>query len=112
MTTAIHQSICPGLSRSLYLQTLQRGAYGIALAFALTGTTVFANIIGTNPPAQPLTDQRVATLPKKEQGAWKDYLKRSDRQRQVDQEFLRKELRRLGAKQLTIPPEGRGRRWL
>jgi hypothetical protein len=53
-----------------------------------------------------LTAERIATLPKAEQSAWKDYLKRSERQRKADQDFLKKEMRREGIRQIVVPPEG------
>jgi PelA/Pel-15E family pectate lyase len=71
-----------------------------------------ASILSTNPPAEPLTMNRIAGLPASDQPAWKNYLERSDRQRRADQEFLKKELREHDLKQIIIPPEGRTRRWL
>src|SRR5262245_29414576 len=95
------------------LSTCYHSWFGPVLAFIVGSVApVSAAIIGTNPPALPLTADRVATLPKAGQREWKDYLKRSDQQRREDQTFLQKEMRRNGVKQLIIPPEGRGRRWL
>jgi PelA/Pel-15E family pectate lyase len=65
-------------------------------------------IIGTNPPAPPLTLQRIATLPADKQSAWRDYLKNSERQLRADQEFFRKELRIHQIKEVTTPPEAHG----
>ena len=39
---------------------------------------------------------------------WKDYLKRSDRQRKADQAFLQREMHARGITGVTLPPEGRG----
>jgi PelA/Pel-15E family pectate lyase len=66
-----------------------------------------AAIIGTNPPAQPLTQERISALPRAQQSAWKDYLKRSTRQWEADQAFLQTEMRRHGIKQPVVPPSGR-----
>jgi len=62
-----------------------------------------AAIIGTNPPALPLTAQRIAALPEAQRSEWRAYLKRSDRQLATDKNFLRKEERKTGIKQPTIP---------
>ena len=61
-----------------------------------------AAITGTNAPATPLTVERVAPLP-----AWKSYFENSARHRQVDQDFLRAELRAKGLQQSTEPRETR-----
>src|SRR4051812_37895976 len=84
--------------------------------FVLAATTVpdsvlSAAIIGPNPPALPLTAARVAALPSAEQNVWNEYLRRSERQRQADQEFLKEELRHEGVKQLIVPPEGKSKQW-
>ena len=66
-----------------------------------------AAIIGTNPPALPLTAERVAALPAAEQRGWKEYLARSDQQLRIDQAFLQVELRQHQLKETVIPPSGR-----
>jgi PelA/Pel-15E family pectate lyase len=66
-----------------------------------------AAIIGTNPPALSVTEGRIAELHRSERSAWRDYLKRSDRQRSVDQAFLEKEMRRHSLTNITVPAEGR-----
>jgi hypothetical protein len=65
-----------------------------------------AAIIGTNSPTQPLTAGRIAALPRAQQPAWKEYLKRSTRQLRADQTFLQAEMRQHGIKQLGVPPPG------
>ncbi|HUI08123.1 MAG TPA: pectate lyase [Verrucomicrobiae bacterium] len=70
-------------------------------------SVVAAAVIGTNPPAQPLTVERVAALPAKLQPAWKEYWERSERQRRADQDFLQKEMGEHGIKQALVPPSGR-----
>lgn len=62
-------------------------------------TPARANVIGTNVPALPLTAERVANLP-----AWQDYLNRSARQRQADQDFLRAEMKAHKVTQAIEPP--------
>jgi PelA/Pel-15E family pectate lyase len=65
-----------------------------------------ASTIGTNPPVEPLTRERVAQLPAKERSAWLDYLERSKRQRQADKDSLQAELKRAGMEKPTEPPHG------
>jgi hypothetical protein len=43
-----------------------------------------AAIIGTNPPAMPLTTARIAALPLEQQAIWMAYLERSTRQLAAD----------------------------
>lgn len=69
------------------------------LALALS-SSVFGAQIGTIPPAQPLTAERVAALPVAERGAWADYLARSDAQRAADRAALAAERRGLA----RLPP--------
>ena len=60
-------------------------ALWLALAFGCRlGLT--AAIVGTNPPAPPLTAERIASLPTAERGAWTKYLQQSEQQRQADQQ--------------------------
>jgi PelA/Pel-15E family pectate lyase len=69
-----------------------------------------AAVIGTNPPTQPLTLNRVAALPAAVQPAWKTYLDRSNRQRQEDQAFLEKEMKDHAVRESIVPPEGHAAR--
>jgi PelA/Pel-15E family pectate lyase len=84
--------------------------FGLFLIFA--PTRLPAAIIGTNPPAQPLSLERIAALPRAEQSAWKSYLKNSARQWQADQAFLQAEMRHRGISQSIVPPAGRAVRSL
>lgn len=79
-----------------------------AVASAALVLSSSAAIVGTNVPAQSVTPQRIAQLPRRDQFAWKDYLKRSVRQRQADQSVLEHEMRAHGITAVTLPPEGRG----
>ena len=73
-------------------------------------TALPAAIIGTNSPAQPLTAERIAALPRAQQSAWKDYLKHSAKQWRADQAALQAEMRRHHLKQPVVPPAGRATR--
>lgn len=70
-----------------------------------------AAILRTNPPARPLTAQRIDALPKDQQMPWREYLARSQQKRRADQDFLREELRAHHLNQPVTPPENRSRRW-
>jgi len=72
--------------------------------------TLFAAIIGTNSPAQPLTAERIAALPRAQRSAWMDYLKRSSKQWRTDQAFLRLEMRKHNLRSTVLPPAGRSTR--
>jgi PelA/Pel-15E family pectate lyase len=67
-------------------------------------------VIGTNPPSQPLTDQRIAALPAKQQAAWRTYLDRSQKQMQADKDALRAERSAAGTTTFASPPEGHNAR--
>jgi PelA/Pel-15E family pectate lyase len=67
-----------------------------------------AAIIGTNPPALPVTLARVATLPAAQQPAWKEYLESSSRQMQADKDFLRAEMKAHGLANSIVPPVAHG----
>jgi PelA/Pel-15E family pectate lyase len=80
----------------------------ILFAFALgCAAPLSAAIIGTNPPALPLTFDRVATLPPDQQPAWKKYLEQSGLQLQADKNFLHAEMREHGIKESIAPPAGK-----
>src|SRR5438874_347080 len=63
-----------------------------------------AAIIGTNPPALPLTAGRIATLPANQQRPWEKYLQHSQRQWQADQAAFLKELKKYHVKESVLPP--------
>jgi PelA/Pel-15E family pectate lyase len=65
-----------------------------------------AAIIGTNPPAQALTIDRVDGLPAGQQPPWNAYLERSNKQLRADQMFLQNEMRKHGMKESVVPPSG------
>ena len=74
----------------------------------LTAPLLRAAIIGTNPPALPVTLARLATLLPAQQPAWKEYLKHSARQMQADKDFLRAEMKAHGLTNSTVPPAAKG----
>ena len=76
---------------------------GMLLAFA---PTLIAAVIGTNPPAKPLTMERIAALPRAQQSVWSDYFQRSVRQAQADRAFFQAEMRQNGIQQPIVPPSG------
>ncbi|MEY2880958.1 MAG: hypothetical protein RLZZ15_3338 [Verrucomicrobiota bacterium] len=76
----------------------------------LQPTALRAGVVGTNPPALPLTADRINALPAAEQPAWHRYLAKSRAQRAIDQAFLATELKRAGLKESIVPPEARGGR--
>jgi PelA/Pel-15E family pectate lyase len=80
----------------------------IFIVFSIGAVHLSGAIIGTNPPALPLTLQRIATLPADKQAAWKAYFKNSEHQLRADQEFFRKELRLRKIAEATTPPEAHG----
>jgi len=75
----------------------------ILLGLALS-SSVFAAQIGTIPPAQALTAERVAALPAAERQPWADYLARSNAQRAADRAALAAE--RQGLATVPAPPAG------
>jgi PelA/Pel-15E family pectate lyase len=79
----------------------------------LAYTTVLpAAIIGTNPPAQSLTGERIAALPRAQQSAWREYLRRSTNQGRADRAFFQGEMVRSGLPQPIVPPSGHSTRSL
>lgn len=69
----------------------------------------YADIIGTNPPAQRVSAPRIAALPASQQSAWRTYLERSERQRQADKDFLLRELAAHQLAQTRVPLTGSAR---
>lgn len=94
-------SFCPPFRLCIKLVFLTACLAGGGAASLLS-----AAIIGTNPPATPLTLDRIATLPASGQMVWKEYLERSVRQRQADWKFFKEEMKRNGIQQSVVPPTG------
>jgi PelA/Pel-15E family pectate lyase len=69
---------------------------------------LIAAVVGTNPPALPVTADRIAALPADVKPAWRDYLARSNQQRDAEQAYFAAELKAYRIATPTTPPEGRG----
>lgn len=76
------------------------------MALATVAACAEGAVIGTNPPAQGLTKERVEQQPPGQRAVWLQYLERSDRQRQADQDFFAAELKRSGLVEPIEPPHG------
>jgi len=75
-----------------------------AIYFASAALSVHASVVGTNPPAESLTRERIATLPRGDQRPWLEYLERSSRQRQADKDAFHAEMKRAGVPAPIEPP--------
>jgi PelA/Pel-15E family pectate lyase len=73
-------------------------------AFAVA--SCYGAAIGTSVPAQPITMERIAHLPKAQQAVWGQYLDRSARQKEADRAVLLAELKAAGLSEALIPPSG------
>ena len=80
------------------------------LGVLLGSAHAFSAIIGTNPPALPLTLERVLSFSTEKQSEWKAYLKNSERQLRADQDFFKKELLHRRISEPITPPEAHGAR--
>jgi PelA/Pel-15E family pectate lyase len=67
-----------------------------------------AKVIGTNVIAQPVTRERIRTLPRKERKAWLEYLERSEKQKALDKQTLSDEQKSAGNANPKHAPMGRG----
>ncbi len=70
------------------------------------GGIAAAAVVGTNPPSQPVTEQRIEMLPKAQQAAWKAYLEKSKRQMQIDKDTLKAEQEKAGVPKEPFGPHG------
>ncbi len=71
----------------------------------LVATPLSSVVIGISKPAESITAERIATLPKKDRVAWIAYLERSQKQMQADKAALAAE-RQPGAPEPPLPKEG------
>ena len=78
----------------------------VTLTFLLAAPLLPGAIIGTNTPAREITDASIAALPPTQQRVWQQYLLRSQRQMQADQDFLHREMKKLNLPQAIRPPSG------
>jgi len=76
------------------------------LAVAGFAASLGAAIIGTSTAAPPLTEERVAGLPRGQQAVWTEYLDRSVRQMAADRSRLAAELKQAGMTKALVPPSG------
>lgn len=78
--------------------------------FAAQGLSpiALAKVVGMNVIAKPVTRERIATLPKKQQKAWIEYLDRSEKQKAVDKQTLAEEQKAAGNANPKHAPMGRG----
>ena len=80
--------------------------WSIAAVMLAGAVASAASTIGTNPPAESLTLNRIALLPHRERSALLEYLAHSQRQRQADKDFFQAELKRAGIEKPLDPPHG------
>ncbi len=81
-----------------------QGVLALVLCQLCVMTPLAASVIGTNPPAQPVTKLNIEQLPAQEQGAWLAYLERSQRVRQRDKDVFQAELKGSGLAKPLEPP--------
>jgi PelA/Pel-15E family pectate lyase len=77
----------------------------VALGFS---SLARASVIGMNVIAKPLTRERIATLPKKQQKAWLEYLDHSEKQKSIDKQTLSDEQKAAGNTNPRHASGGRG----
>ena len=78
----------------------------VLFALALAAPPACAAVIGASVSAESLTASRIASLPRAQQSAWRDYLDRSVRQMQADRAFLAAELKAAKLDAPLVPPSG------
>ena len=78
----------------------------VGLAVLAGAAFASATTIGTNTPAESLTQDRIMQLKPAERGAWLKYLERSERQRQADKDAFQAELKKAGITTPIEPPHG------
>ena len=77
----------------------------VALGFS---SLTHASVIGMNVIAKPVTRERIATLPKKQQKAWLEYLDHSEKQKAIDKQTLADEQKAAGNTSPKHASGGRG----
>jgi PelA/Pel-15E family pectate lyase len=80
----------------------------VSIAALVLPAAVSAKVIGTNIIAQPVTRERIATLPRKERKAWLEYLDRSEKQKAIDKQTLKDEQKAAGNASPKHALTGRG----
>jgi PelA/Pel-15E family pectate lyase len=77
----------------------------VALGLPATSS---AKVIGMNVIAKAVSRERIATLPKKQQKAWLEYLERSEKQKAIDKQTLADEQKSAGNTSPKHASGGRG----
>jgi PelA/Pel-15E family pectate lyase len=80
----------------------------VLLAVLGFSAAAFAKVIATNVIAKPLSRERIAALPKKQQKAWLEYLERSEKQKRIDKQTLADEQEAAGNTNPKHAPLGFG----
>jgi len=78
----------------------------LRIVFLIFAASTYGAVVSTSVPAQSITVERIATLPKAQQDAWREYLDRSMRQKQADRAVLLEEVKAEGLVEALIPPNG------
>lgn len=76
------------------------------LLLLLAAASCYGAVIGSSMAAESITPERIAQLPKGQQAAWREYLDRSERQKQADRAVLLTEMKEAGLSEALIPPNG------
>jgi PelA/Pel-15E family pectate lyase len=82
----------------------------VALCGVAAALNAGASVVGTNPPAESLTRERIATLPSGERSAWLQYLESSIKQRQADKDAFHQEMKNAGIAAPIEPPHSNSAR--
>jgi PelA/Pel-15E family pectate lyase len=86
-----------------------RSPASLLLLTLITAAPLRSAVVGTSVPAESITATRIASLPKKNRAVWMAYLKRSQKQMQLDRATLAAE-RTAGAPEPAMPNPGFGGR--
>jgi PelA/Pel-15E family pectate lyase len=78
----------------------------IPLAACALCTSAAATVIGTNVIAQPVTQERIATLPRSQRKAWREYLAASEKQKEIDKATLQAEIKANNVTESKPAPQG------
>jgi PelA/Pel-15E family pectate lyase len=79
----------------------------VFLAGSVLCVNASAKVIGMNRIAQPVTQERIAKLPHSQKKAWREYLERSEKQKQIDKDTLQAEMKAANVTESKAAPNGR-----
>ena len=85
------------------MTSTRRAAQALAILILTGAVAVPASVIGSNPPTDSITRDRIAQLPVADQPAWLSYLELSERRRQADIQMLKTEMMRAGLNEALEP---------